>query len=145
MLCLQIPLTYSDPGSLVTTAPISCSDQRCSWGVQYSNSRFSVQNNLYAYMSRYRDGNGISGFCVSDVLPFDIRLIPMTLGYTCCLILYLLLSFFSVFFLHENSSFLLMSPTHQAQRNVFNIYVVLWVPHCFKGTHLRLHVYLYHL
>ncbi|KAH0849390.1 hypothetical protein HID58_090332 [Brassica napus] len=69
---LQIPLTYSDPGSLVTTAPISCSDQRCSWGVQYSNSRFSVQNNLYAYMSRYRDGNGISGFCVSDVLPFDI-------------------------------------------------------------------------
>ncbi|CDY08031.1 BnaA09g18070D [Brassica napus] len=63
-------LTYSDPGSSVTTTPISCSDQRCSWGVQSSNSGCSTQNNICAYTFQYGDGSCTSGFFVSDVLQF---------------------------------------------------------------------------
>ncbi|CAG7874991.1 unnamed protein product, partial [Brassica rapa] len=77
-----IQLTYSDPGSSVTTTPISCSDQRCSWGVQSSNSCSSAQNNICAYTFQYGDGSCTSGFFVSGVLQFDIRLITMTLGQT---------------------------------------------------------------
>ncbi|KAH0925711.1 hypothetical protein HID58_017967 [Brassica napus] len=68
LLCLQIQLTYSDPGSSVTTTPISCSDQRCSWGVQSSNSCSSAQNNICAYTFQYGDGSCTSGFFVSGVL-----------------------------------------------------------------------------
>ncbi|CAN7104385.1 unnamed protein product, partial [Brassica rapa subsp. narinosa] len=56
-----IQLTYSDPGSSVTTTPISCSDQRCSWGVQSSNSCSSAQNNICAYTFQYGDGSCTSG------------------------------------------------------------------------------------
>ncbi|KAF8050627.1 hypothetical protein N665_1918s0002 [Sinapis alba] len=94
---LDIQLTYFDPGSSVTTNPISCSGQRCSWGVHHSsNPGCSVQNYLCAYTFQYGDGSGTSGFCVSDVLQFDIRLIHMSLGKTCCLILDSVLCF-SVF------------------------------------------------
>ncbi|KAG2292169.1 hypothetical protein Bca52824_038838 [Brassica carinata] len=80
----------------VTTTPISCSDQRCSWGVQSSNSGCSAQNNICAYTFQYGGGSCTSGLFVSDVLQFDIRLITMTLGQTCCLIFYQVLCF-SVF------------------------------------------------
>ncbi|KAF3515109.1 hypothetical protein F2Q69_00010043 [Brassica cretica] len=83
-----IQLTYFDPRSSVTTTPISCSDQRCSWGVQSSNSGCSAQNNICAYTFQYGGGSCTSGLFVSDVLQFDIRLITMTLGQTCCLIFY---------------------------------------------------------
>ncbi|RID45196.1 hypothetical protein BRARA_I01941 [Brassica rapa] len=56
--------------SSVTTTPISCSDQRCSWGVQSSNSGCSTQNNICAYTFQYGDGSCTSGFFVSDVLQF---------------------------------------------------------------------------
>ncbi|CAN8252609.1 unnamed protein product [Cochlearia groenlandica] len=69
---LQIQLNSFDPGSSVTASPVSCSDQRCSWGVQSSDSGCSVQNNLCAYTFQYGDGSGTSGFYVSDVLQFDM-------------------------------------------------------------------------
>ena len=69
---LQIQLNYFDPGSSVTATPISCSDQRCSWGIQSSDSGCSVQNNLCAYTFQYGDGSGTFGFYVSDVLQFDM-------------------------------------------------------------------------
>ncbi|CAN6820307.1 unnamed protein product [Brassica oleracea] len=56
-----IQLTYFDPRSSVTTTPISCSDQRCSWGVQSSNSGCSAQNNICAYTFQYRGGSCTSG------------------------------------------------------------------------------------
>ncbi|CAH8271915.1 unnamed protein product [Arabidopsis lyrata] len=69
---LQIQLNFFDPGSSVTATPVSCSDQRCSWGIQSSDSGCSVQNNLCAYTFQYGDGSGTSGFYVSDVLQFDM-------------------------------------------------------------------------
>ncbi|KAH0852525.1 hypothetical protein HID58_033499 [Brassica napus] len=60
-------MTYSDPGSSVTTTPISCSDQRCSWGVQSSNSGCSTQNNICAYTFQYGDGS-----CTSGALLFSV-------------------------------------------------------------------------
>ncbi|KAJ0246043.1 hypothetical protein HA466_0176310 [Hirschfeldia incana] len=54
------------------------------WGVQSSNSGCSAQNNICPYTFQYVDGNGTSGFFVSDFLQFDIH---VTLGQTCCLIL----------------------------------------------------------
>ncbi|KAL0729493.1 hypothetical protein Bca4012_025586 [Brassica carinata] len=69
---LQIQLNYFDPGSSVTATPISISDQRCSWGVQSSDSGCFVQNNLCAYTFQYGDGSGTSGYYVSDVLLFDM-------------------------------------------------------------------------
>ncbi|CAF1712543.1 hypothetical protein HID58_057529 [Brassica napus] len=56
-----IQLTYFDPRSSVTTTPISCSDQRCSWGVQSSNSGCSAQNNICAYTFQYGGGSCTSG------------------------------------------------------------------------------------
>ncbi|CAN7104763.1 unnamed protein product [Brassica rapa subsp. narinosa] len=52
---------FSDLRSSVTTTPISCSDQRCSWGVQSSNSGCSTQNNICAYTFQYGDGSCTSG------------------------------------------------------------------------------------
>ncbi|KAL0702431.1 hypothetical protein Bca4012_058553 [Brassica carinata] len=52
-----------------------------------ANSGCPVQNNLCAYMFQYGDGSDTPGFFVSDVLQSGIRLILMTLGQTCYLIL----------------------------------------------------------
>ncbi|CAN6989205.1 unnamed protein product [Brassica oleracea var. botrytis] len=52
---------YFDPRSSVTTTLISCSDQRCSWGVQSSNSGCSAQNNICAYTFQYGGGSCTSG------------------------------------------------------------------------------------
>ncbi|KAL0802566.1 hypothetical protein Bca101_057742 [Brassica carinata] len=59
----------------------------CSLVVQSANSGCPVQNNLCAYMFQYGDGSDTPGFFVSDVLQSGIRLILMTLGQTCYLIL----------------------------------------------------------
>ncbi|KAF3523490.1 hypothetical protein F2Q69_00047227 [Brassica cretica] len=72
-MCFLQWLPSNTKGSSLTT-PISFTDQRCSWGVMSSNSGCSAQNNICAY-TQYEDGSGTSGFFVSDVLQFDIRLI----------------------------------------------------------------------
>ncbi|KAJ0243616.1 hypothetical protein HA466_0196460 [Hirschfeldia incana] len=68
LLCSTNQIIWSS----VTATPISCSDQRCSWGVQSSDSGCYVQNNLRAYTFQYGDGSATSGFYVSDVLQFDM-------------------------------------------------------------------------
>ncbi|KAJ8768222.1 hypothetical protein K2173_021162 [Erythroxylum novogranatense] len=68
---LQIPLNFFQPGSSSTASLISCSDQRCSLGVQSSDSACSSQNNQCSYTFQYGDGSGTSGYYVSDLLHFD--------------------------------------------------------------------------
>ncbi|KAF3972896.1 hypothetical protein ACB098_08G111900 [Castanea mollissima] len=68
---LQIPLNFFDTGSSSTASLISCSDQRCSAGVQSSDAICSSQNNQCAYAFQYGDGSGTSGYYVSDLLYFD--------------------------------------------------------------------------
>ncbi|XP_031385380.1 aspartic proteinase-like protein 2 isoform X2 [Punica granatum] len=68
---LHIPLNFFDPGSSSTASPVSCSDQRCSLGIQSSDSGCSTQNNMCSYTFQYGDGSGTSGYYVSDLLNFD--------------------------------------------------------------------------
>ncbi|CAK7332091.1 unnamed protein product [Dovyalis caffra] len=68
---LHIPLNFFDPGSSPTASLISCSDQRCSLGLQSSDSVCSQQNNQCGYSFQYGDGSGTSGYYVSDLLHFD--------------------------------------------------------------------------
>lgn len=68
---LHIPLNFFDPGSSSTASLISCSDQRCSLGVQSSDAGCSSQGNQCIYTFQYGDGSGTSGYYVSDLLNFD--------------------------------------------------------------------------
>ncbi|KAI5603002.1 hypothetical protein POPTR_001G213600v4 [Populus trichocarpa] len=68
---LHIPLNFFDPGSSPTASLISCSDQRCSLGLQSSDSVCAAQNNQCGYTFQYGDGSGTSGYYVSDLLHFD--------------------------------------------------------------------------
>ncbi|KAJ4841785.1 hypothetical protein Tsubulata_010531 [Turnera subulata] len=67
---LQIPLNFFDPGSSPTASLISCSDQRCSLGIQSSDSSCSTDNRC-SYTFQYGDGSGSKGYYVSDLLHFD--------------------------------------------------------------------------
>ncbi|KAJ7947912.1 aspartic proteinase-like protein 2 [Quillaja saponaria] len=68
---LQIQLNFFDPQSSSTASSISCSDQRCSNGVQSSDASCSSQNNQCIYTFQYGDGSGTSGYYVSDLMHFD--------------------------------------------------------------------------
>ncbi|KAF5447601.1 hypothetical protein F2P56_033141 [Juglans regia] len=68
---LQIQLEFFDPGSSSTASLISCTDQRCSVGVQSSDATCSSQNNQCAYAFQYGDGSGTLGYYVSDLMHFD--------------------------------------------------------------------------
>lgn len=68
---MQIPLNFFDPGSSATAKLISCSDQRCSLGVQSSDAGCSSQGGQCIYNFQYGDGSGTSGYYVSDILNFD--------------------------------------------------------------------------
>uniref|UniRef100_A0A6N2L794 Peptidase A1 domain-containing protein n=1 Tax=Salix viminalis TaxID=40686 RepID=A0A6N2L794_SALVM len=68
---LHTPLNFFDPGSSPTASLISCSDQRCSLGLQSSDSVCSSQNNQCGYTFQYGDGSGTSGYYVSDLLHFN--------------------------------------------------------------------------
>ncbi|THG07160.1 aspartic proteinase-like protein 2 [Camellia sinensis] len=65
---LKIPLNFFDASSSSTASLISCSDQRCSLGVQSSDSVCSTQNNQCSYAFQYGDGSGTSGYYVSDMM-----------------------------------------------------------------------------
>ncbi|KAL6195908.1 hypothetical protein ACLB2K_031525 [Fragaria x ananassa] len=65
---LPIQLNSFDPGSSSTSQFISCTDKRCSLGVQSSDSDCSTQNNQCSYTFQYGDGSGTSGYYVSDLL-----------------------------------------------------------------------------
>lgn len=67
----QIPLNFFDPGSSSTASPVPCSDQRCSIGIQSSDSGCSTQSNLCSYTFQYGDGSGTSGYYISDLMSFD--------------------------------------------------------------------------
>lgn len=67
----QIQLEFFDPASSSTASLISCSDQRCSVGVQSSDATCSSQNNQCAYAFQYGDGSGTSGYYISDLMHFD--------------------------------------------------------------------------
>ncbi|KAG6682424.1 hypothetical protein I3842_13G141100 [Carya illinoinensis] len=68
---LQIQLEFFDPGSSSTASLVSCTDQRCSVGVQSSDATCSSQNNQCAYGFQYGDGSGTSGYYVSDLMHFN--------------------------------------------------------------------------
>ncbi|XP_062172479.1 aspartic proteinase 36 [Alnus glutinosa] len=68
---LKIQLNLFDPGSSSTASLVSCSDQRCSLGVQSADASCSIQNNQCAYTFQYGDGSGTSGYYVSDLLSFN--------------------------------------------------------------------------
>lgn len=68
---LAIQLKFFDPSSSTSASQISCSDQRCSLGVQAADSGCSTQNNVCSYSFQYGDGSGTSGYYVSDLLHFD--------------------------------------------------------------------------
>ncbi|XVF46812.1 hypothetical protein PTKIN_Ptkin03bG0058300 [Pterospermum kingtungense] len=68
---LQIQLNLYDPGSSSTASSVPCSDQRCSAGVQSSDSGCSGQSNQCSYTFQYGDGSGTSGYYVADLLHFN--------------------------------------------------------------------------
>lgn len=68
---LQIQLNAFDPGSSTTSKLISCSDQRCSDGIQSSDSGCSTQNNQCSYSFQYGDGSGTTGYYVLDAMHLD--------------------------------------------------------------------------
>ncbi|MBA0739847.1 hypothetical protein Gogos_013077, partial [Gossypium gossypioides] len=68
---LQIQLNLYDPGSSSTASLVSCSDQRCSAGLQSSDSGCSGQSNQCSYTFQYGDGSGTSGYYVADLLHFN--------------------------------------------------------------------------
>ncbi|TYI09935.1 hypothetical protein ES332_A09G105500v1 [Gossypium tomentosum] len=68
---LQIQLNLYDPGSSSTASLVSCSDQRCSSGLQSSDSGCSGQSNQCSYTFQYGDGSGTSGYYVADSLHFN--------------------------------------------------------------------------
>lgn len=68
---LKIQLNFFDPGSSSTASMISCSDRRCSLGIQSSDALCSTQNNRCAYTFQYGDGSGTSGYYVSDWIHLD--------------------------------------------------------------------------
>ncbi|XVF05271.1 hypothetical protein REPUB_Repub05bG0157500 [Reevesia pubescens] len=68
---LQIQLNLYDPGSSSTASLVSCSDRRCSAGIQSSDSGCSGQSNQCSYTFQYGDGSGTSGYYVSDLLHFS--------------------------------------------------------------------------
>ncbi|KAL8515886.1 hypothetical protein ACS0TY_014546 [Phlomoides rotata] len=67
---LQIKLEFFDPSSSTTVSPISCSDQRCVLGEEFSDS-FCPNRNQCGYTFQYGDGSGTSGYYVSDSMSFD--------------------------------------------------------------------------
>lgn len=71
---LQIQLEFFDPGSSSSAKVISCADQRCSYGLQTSDSTCSSssKNSPCSYQFQYGDGSGTSGYYVSDSMHYDI-------------------------------------------------------------------------
>ncbi|KAK3443847.1 aspartic proteinase 39 [Eucalyptus grandis] len=69
---LNMPLHVFDPGSSSSASVISCSDERCSPGVQTSDSVCPTQNNLCSYSLAYEDGSRASGYYVTDLITFDM-------------------------------------------------------------------------
>ncbi|KAK4741897.1 hypothetical protein SAY87_025485 [Trapa incisa] len=68
---LNIPMTSFEPKSSSSASEISCSDDRCTKGIQSSDATCSSQNNLCGYTFKYGDGSTSSGYYVSDNLYFD--------------------------------------------------------------------------
>lgn len=67
-----MPLHVFDPGSSSSASVISCSDERCSPGVQTLDSVCPAQSNLCSYSLAYEDGSRASGYYVMDLLTFDV-------------------------------------------------------------------------
>ncbi|XP_048136223.1 aspartic proteinase 36-like isoform X2 [Rhodamnia argentea] len=68
---LNMPLHVFDPGSSSSASVMSCLDERCSPGVQTSDSVCPTQSNLCSYSLAYEDGSRASGYYVTDLLTFD--------------------------------------------------------------------------
>ncbi|KAF8039535.1 hypothetical protein BT93_B1908 [Corymbia citriodora subsp. variegata] len=67
-----MPLHVFDPGSSSSASVISCLDERCSPGVQTSDSVCPTQSNLCSYSLAYEDGSRASGYYVTDLITFDM-------------------------------------------------------------------------
>ncbi|XP_031402952.1 aspartic proteinase-like protein 2 isoform X2 [Punica granatum] len=68
---LEIPLNSFNPRSSSSASAISCSDQRCTKGIQSSDATCSAQDNQCSYSFQYGDGSTTSGYYVSDSFHFD--------------------------------------------------------------------------
>lgn len=67
---MQIQLEFFDPSSSSTASQISCSDQRCTVGLDTTDSACS-NGNQCSYSFQYGDGSGTSGYYVSDLMHFE--------------------------------------------------------------------------
>ncbi|VFQ67218.1 unnamed protein product [Cuscuta campestris] len=67
---LPIQLDFFDPANSSTASLISCSDRRCAFGKEYSDSACSAESQC-SYTFRYGDGSGTSGYYVSDFIHLD--------------------------------------------------------------------------
>ncbi|KAK2643500.1 hypothetical protein Ddye_025263 [Dipteronia dyeriana] len=67
----QVQLNFFDPGSSSTASLISCSDQRCSLGLESADSGCAAQNNQCSYTFQYGDGSGTSGYYVADLMHLE--------------------------------------------------------------------------
>ncbi|KAI3417265.1 Peptidase A1 domain-containing protein, partial [Psidium guajava] len=68
---LNMPLHVFDPGSSSSASVMSCLDERCTPGVQASDSVCPTQSNLCSYSLAYEDGSRASGYYVTDLLTFN--------------------------------------------------------------------------
>ncbi|KAM3303009.1 hypothetical protein P3S67_014039 [Capsicum chacoense] len=67
----KIQLQFFDPSSSSTARLISCSDQRCAFGAQYSDTNCSATNQC-EYTLQYDDGSETSGYYIADDMQYDI-------------------------------------------------------------------------
>ncbi|KAF3640143.1 putative aspartic proteinase-like protein 2-like isoform X2 [Capsicum annuum] len=67
----KIQLQFFDPSSSSTARLISCSDQRCALGAQYSDTNCSATNQC-EYTLQYDDGSETSGYYIADDMQYDI-------------------------------------------------------------------------
>lgn len=68
---LQIQLNFYNSATSSSASAVSCSDRRCSLGLDSSDSVCSSQSNQCSYTFQYGDGSGTTGYYVSDLLHLD--------------------------------------------------------------------------
>ncbi|KAK9079090.1 hypothetical protein SSX86_000760 [Deinandra increscens subsp. villosa] len=69
---LKVPIVFYDPSSSSTSSLISCSDKRCSIGIQSGDADCSDLNHQCSYRFKYGDGSATSGYYVSDLIHLEM-------------------------------------------------------------------------
>lgn len=61
-----------DPSSSSTSSLVSCSEKRCSIGIESGDAECSRWNNQCSYSFNYGDGSATSGYYVSDLIHLEM-------------------------------------------------------------------------